>query len=71
MMKIKKRYRVGDKFTLANGVEVTLGKDIDLDKTVMLDSNGERITEKRAQEIAEESMRREFDQLGEQAEKTS
>jgi len=71
MMKIKKRYRVGDKFTLANGVEVTLGKDIDLDKTVMLDSNGERITEKRAQEIAEESMRREFDQRGEQAEKTS
>lgn len=70
-MKIKKRYRVGDKFTLANGVEVTLGKDIDLDKTVMLDSNGERITEKRAQEIAEESMRREFDQRGEQAEKTS
>jgi len=70
MMKIKKRYRVGDKLTLANGVEVTLGKDIDLDKTVMLDSNGERITEKRAQEIAEESMRREFEQLREQAEKT-
>jgi hypothetical protein len=70
-MKIKKRYRVGDKFTLANGVEVTLGQDIDLDKTVMLDANGERITEKRAQEIAEESMKRYSEQLKAQTEMKS
>jgi hypothetical protein len=43
---MKRTYKIGDK-------EYTLGPDIDLDKEVVLDSHGERITEARAQESAE------------------
>ena len=38
---------------LINGREYTLGPDIDLDKEVVLDSSGVRITEARAQDLAE------------------
>lgn len=38
------------------GKEYTLGPDIDLDKEVVLDSRGERITEARAQEWAEAAL---------------
>jgi len=50
-----RRVRVGDKFTI-DGKQYTLGPDIDLDKEVVLDSAGERITEARAQEMAEYAM---------------
>jgi len=50
-----KRVKIGDKFTV-DGKEYTLGPDIDLDKEVVLDSAGERITEARAQEMAEYAM---------------
>jgi hypothetical protein len=54
-----KRVKTGDKFTI-NGKEYVLGRDIDLDKEVVLDSAGIRITEARAQEMAEYAL----EQLG-------
>ena len=41
---------------LINGKEYTLGPDIDLDKEVVLDSHGQRITEARAEQWAEEAI---------------
>ena len=43
---MRRKYKIGEK-------EYTLGPDIDLDKEVVLDSTGERITEARAEEMAE------------------
>jgi hypothetical protein len=54
-----RRLRVGDKVRVNLGNEVKefiLGPDIDLDKEIFLDNDGQRITEARAQEIARETM---------------
>ena len=42
-------------FTI-NGHKYRLGRNIDLDEEVVLDSHGERITEARAQEMAAEAL---------------
>jgi hypothetical protein len=52
------KWIVGEKFTLASGVVVTMGQDVDLDKNPLMLSNGERIDEKRAEEIAKEAAKR-------------
>ncbi|HEX5142148.1 MAG TPA: CopG family transcriptional regulator [Dehalococcoidia bacterium] len=54
-----RRLRVGDKVRVNLGGKVKefiLGPDIDLDKEIFLDNDGQRITEARAQEIARETM---------------
>ena len=44
---------VGEKFVLASGEVATMGEDVDLDQSPLFLANGERVDEKRAQEIAE------------------
>jgi hypothetical protein len=49
-----RRIKVGQYFSIGRGAIVKLGPDIDLDKEIFLDGNGQRITESVAQSIVEE-----------------
>jgi hypothetical protein len=50
---VKKRWRVGDKLTLANGIEATLGEDLDTKEGH--GGKSKRLTKKRILEIAAET----------------
>lgn len=50
---MKKSLRVGDKHTLANGIQASLGDDFDI--TDGLGGKGTRLTKKRILEIAAET----------------
>lgn len=57
---MSRRPKLGDRVTIrmpgGGTKQYVLGPDIDLDEEVVLDANGERITEARAQQMAEDIM---------------
>ena len=52
------KWVVGKEFALFSGEIVTMGEDVDLDQNPLILTNGERIDEKRALEIVEETCHR-------------